>query len=197
MLLRVIPLCLGALLWASALHAQIDLGGFFAFGGTVATVNESAAVLPGVGAGLVLNGRWIVGAEIAGLIPTIRADSTGANGTTLFVEMFTVGGGLEYVHNPEDFFQYGGRIHIARASVGFGHGSRDHGRSDTTSQPTYGAGMLQPELSGCLAFNENFRVRIGAGWRMVLGRESGSEPAGDLSGPVASLAFRIGMFGDR
>lgn len=182
------------LLSFSSAFAQVEFGGFFSVAGTWTTVNGSGGVLPSAGVGLVVNRHFIAGASLSALIPTIRADSLPDDGRSLFINLFFWQGRLEYVRNPDDFFQYGGGLLAGSGSVSFRSGSADHSRQPDL--PSYSFWLIEPEVAASLAFSSELRLRAALGWRFVPGRQSGSEPAGELSGPAVTLGFRIGWFGD-
>lgn len=178
-------------------QAQISVGGYFSASGAYSTVNGEGGILPSAGAALVLDGKYGIGLSLAALVPTIHADSLSPAGKPLAINLFYYGVTLEYLHNPHDFFQYGGTVFAGAGSVGFRESTARHGADSSVSSPSYAFGFVEPEVSGILAFNENLQLRAAVGWRAVFGREEGSGPAGALAGPVASLGFRIGFFPER
>lgn len=184
------------LLSFSPVLSQVEFGGFFSAAGTWTTVNGSGGVLPSAGAGVVVNRHFIAGASLSALIPTIRADSLTDDGRSLYINLFFWQGRLEYIRNPDDFFQYGGALLAGAGSVGFRSGSADHSRQSGSDLPSYSFWLIEPEVAASLAFSGELRLRAALGWRFVPGRQSGSEPAGELSGPAFTLGFRIGWFGD-
>lgn len=186
------------LLWLSVQGtAQISVGGYFSASGAYSTVNDEGGILPSAGAALVLGGKYGIGLSLAALVPTIHADSLSASGKPLAINLFYYGATLEYLHNPDDFFQYGGMVFVGAGHVGFSESVARHNADSNATGPNYSFGFVEPEVSGILAFNENLQVRAAVGWRAVFGREEATGPAGALAGPVASLGFRIGFFPER
>lgn len=174
--------------------AQLEFGGFFSAAGTWTTVNGSGSVMPSAGVGLILDRRFVLGASLSALIPTVQADSLNESGHPLFINLFSWQGRVEYIHNPDNFFQYGAGLGIGRGGVSFRAGSPDH--SGGEERPTYSFTLLEPEIAVSLAPDEPLRLRAALGWRFIPGREHGSEPAGELSGPTITLGFRVGWFGE-
>ncbi len=174
--------------------AQVDVGGYFSALGKYTTVNESGTVMPSAGVGIIFNGRFGFGAMLAALVPTIHADSLSSTGRPLLINLIYYGGTLEYIHNPDDFLQYGGGLLIGAGSVSFAESTAKHHNNHDTNRPNYSFGFIEPEVAGQFAFNENFRLRASFGWRAVFARDAEAAPAGQLSGPVVALGFRIGLF---
>lgn len=193
----LLPITL-ALAFVSAIPAtaQLEFGGYFDARGAYTTVNSSGAVLPGAGIGVVLNGQFGLGARIAAIVPTVRADSLGATGRSLFISLFYYGVTLEYTHNPEDFFQFGGAVLIGAGDLSFRESSSRRRQDSSDAVPNYSFSLIEPALAGQLAFNENLRLRASLGWRVTFNEDSGAGPGGTLSGPVGTLGFRIGIFSD-
>lgn len=176
-----------------SLFSQVEFGGFFNAAGTWTTVNGSGAVMPSAGVGVIVNRRFVLGASLSALIPTVHADSLNENGRPLFIDLFFWQGRLEYIHNPDEFFQYGAGVAVGRGSVRFRAGSPDHrGQSDI---PSYSVVSVEPEIAAALALADAMRLRAAVGWRLIPDRDPGSEPAGELNGPTLTLGFRIGWFG--
>ena len=177
--------------------AQVDVGGYFSAVGKYTTVNGSGTVMPSAGIGIILDGRFGVGAALAALVPTIHADSLSPTDRPLFINLVYYGGTLEYIHNPQDFLQYGGGVLVGAGSLSFAESTANHNRDDSIDRPSYSFGVIEPEVAGQLAFNENFRFRASLGWRVVVNQDAEANPAGALSGPVFALGFRIGFFTGR
>ena len=184
------------LFFSTNLQAQSPLGFYFSAGGTFTSINTSFTVLPTVDAGLIIKDRFYIAGTLSALVPTIRADSLSADDKPLFINLFHGGGRFEYIHNPEEFAQYGGGIMFGGGTISF-RTSNPH-RNDSTAEnhPSYGFSLLEPHLTGQLRLAEGFRIHTRLGWRIPLGRESGSEPAGELGGWMFFAGFRFGLFGD-
>lgn len=194
-MLRYLPVALLSFFCSVPLFSQVEFGGFFSAAGTWTTINSSGGVMPSAGLGLIVNRRFILGGSLGALIPTIKADSLDERGRSLFIDLFFWQVRGEYIHNPDDFFQYGAGLSVGRGSLGFRTGSADH--SSPNDLPSYSLTTLEPEFAAELALADAMHLRAAAGWRILLDRDPGSEPAGDLNGPLLTLGFRIGWFGER
>lgn len=176
-------------------QGQPDLGGYFSAGGAFTTINGSGTVLPTVDAGLIVNRRFHLAGSMSALIPTIRADSLSSDGRPLFINLFYAGGRVEYIHNSEQFFQYGGGLLFGGGSLSFST-SNPHERNTAVEEPGYGFLILEPHLNGQLRLAEGLRFHTRLGWRFSLAEDSGSGPAGEIGGPVLFAGFRFGWFGE-
>lgn len=194
--MRLLPIVSAVVLLMSGVHAtaQVDVGGYFSAFGKYTTVNKSGTVMPSAGVGIIVDGHFGFGAMLAALVPTIHADSLSSTGRPLLINLFYYGGTLEYICNPDDFFQYGGGLLMGAGSVGFAESTAKHSPDSDTNGSNYSFGFIEPEVAGQFAFNENFRLRASFGWRAVFARDAEAAPAGQLSGPVVALGFRIGLF---
>lgn len=191
---RYLPVALLSFFCALPLFAQVEFGGFFSAAGTWTTINSSGGVMPSAGLGLIVNRRFVLGASLCALIPTVKADSLDERGRSLFIDLLFWQVRGEYIHNPNDFFQYGAGVSVGSGTLGFRTGSADH--SSPAHLPSYTLTTLEPELAAELAVADAMHLRAAAGWRILLDRDPGSEPAGNLNGPIVTFGFRIGWFGE-
>ncbi|MCB0714086.1 MAG: hypothetical protein KDD67_17305 [Ignavibacteriae bacterium] len=199
--MKVLSPLLGLFVFFSSLventtaSAQIELGGYFSAGGAFTSINSSNTILPTVDAGLIVNGRFHFAGSMSALVPTIKADSLSTDGKPLFINFFYAGGRAEYIHNPDDFFQYGGGFLFGGGSLSFSLSNPHHNDSVEGGKPSYGFSLFEPHINGQLRLAEGLRLHARLGWRLTFGEDSGSEPAGELGGATFFAGFRFGWFG--
>ncbi|MGE3800872.1 MAG: hypothetical protein AB7H80_07620 [Candidatus Kapaibacterium sp.] len=181
---------------STTVSAQIELGGYFSAGGAFTSINSSNTILPTVDAGLIVNRRFHFAGSMSALVPTIKADSLSIDGRQLFINFFYAGGRAEYIHNPDDFFQYGGGFLFGGGSLSFSPSNPHRNNSGDSAEPSYGFSLFEPHLNGQLRLAEGLRLHARLGWRLTFGEDSGSEPAGELGGATLFAGFRFGWFGE-
>lgn len=199
-----------ALLLGASLHAQTNMtqpvianGGFIAVTAAPTRISGATGLLVGGGICGIFGSQVRIGLLGAGLTNDVHG--RGATPASRRVLAFGYGGFYgEYVINPESpvhfsaytlvgagGLDYSGPIEEPEPAVAKVGGIDADFGIDPTTDAFF---IAEPGISVEANVIENIRVSAGAGYRVVYGVATDGVSNGTISGPVATLMVRVGVF---
>jgi hypothetical protein len=148
-------------------------------------VNDDFALLMGGRIGLVLNRIFVIGGAGYGLVNEIEA------GPADRVLDFGYGGlFLEYINRPHKLMHLS--VHSLIGLGGLRYRPYDYEWDDRWHADALF--VLEPGMDVELNITKHIRIGLGGSYRLVSGVDLEGLEGNDLSGPTASMTFKLGRF---
>ncbi|SEV90090.1 hypothetical protein SAMN05428988_0278 [Chitinophaga sp. YR573] len=160
------------------------------------SIDGKFGVLTGGYGGVLLNGKWMLGAGAYSLVNNIALPGVNANGTTDYLNLWYTGAVVEYIHNSDKLIHW-----TAGTLIGGGGVSRrdKHRFDDDGDHNSYNydrSGLFVAEPFANLEINiiKNLRLDIGASYRLVKGTSTTAITDSKLSNPSVHVGLKAGIF---
>ncbi len=189
-----------AVLAVGSVRAQETLfGGDVAVGGfggpflQATAINNQFGLLVGGGGGVIIGHTIMLGGAGYGGVNNDSEEE--APSGRPYLNVGYGGGVLQYIHRSDDLVHFNLGVLVGAGGVGYRAQSGDDGYSgngrDTLSDAFF---VVEPALDAELNVTRNFRICIGAGYRMVSGIQLRGLSNSDIGGPSARLLLKFGSF---
>lgn len=198
--MKVVGLIVGVLLAVASVRAQetlfdgdVAIGGFGGPFMEATSINKQFGLLVGGGGGVIIGHTIRLGGAGYGLVNNV-SDEEAPSGRP-YLNVGYGGGFLQYVHRSDDLVHFNIGVLVGAGGVGYRAQNGDDGDSgngrDTLSDAFF---VVEPSLDAELNVTRNFRISIGAGYRIVSGIQLQGLSNGDIGGPNACLLLKFGSF---
>jgi hypothetical protein len=160
------------------------------------SIDGKFGVLTGGYGGVLLNGKWMLGAGAYSLVNNIALPGVNANGTTDYLNLWYTGLVVEYIHNSDKLIHW-----TAGTLIGGGGVSRrdkhrfdDNGDHNDYNYDRSGLFVAEPFANLEINIIKNLRFDIGASYRVVAGTSTTGITDSKLSNPSVHVGLKAGIF---
>jgi hypothetical protein len=153
-------------------------------------------VLTGGYGGVLLNGKWMLGAGAYSLVNNIALPGVNANGTTDYLNLWYTGLVVEYIHNSDKLIHWTAGTLIGGGGVSRRDKHRFDNNGDHNDYNYDRSGLFVAEPFANLEINiiKNLRFDIGASYRVVAGTSTTGITDSKLSNPSVHVGLKAGIF---